>query len=76
MRKKHLVLKWWEMEECCKDSLSAGSEAGRYLLNRKPASVTGTHGTKRGDASYRLLSIRSIDLGRYSKSYWKSLKNL
>ena len=32
------------------NSLSAGSEAGRNLVNRKPASLTGTQGTKRGDA--------------------------
>ena len=50
MRKKYLVLKWWEMEECCKDSLSAGSEAGRYSVNRKSASVTAMQGIKRGDA--------------------------
>ena len=32
------------------NSLNAGSEARRYLVNRKPASLTGTQGTKRGDA--------------------------
>ena len=32
------------------NSLSAGSEAGRYFVNRKSASLTGTEGTKRGDA--------------------------
>ena len=32
------------------NSLSAGSEAGRYFVNRKSASLTGTQGTKRGDA--------------------------
>ena len=32
------------------NSLSTSSEAGRYLVNRKSASLSGTQGTKRGDA--------------------------
>ena len=32
------------------NSLSTGSEAGRYLVNRKSASLSGTQGMKRGDA--------------------------
>ena len=56
-----LGLARWEMEEYCKQKEQPecrsfllpclpSSEAGRYLVNRKPASLTGTQGTKRGDA--------------------------
>ena len=71
MRKKHLDWQGgkWKSAASGENSLSAGFEAGRYLVNRKPASLTGTQGTKRGDARYRLLSTRSL-LGLYSKSTW------
>ena len=52
MRKKHLDWQGgkWKSFVSREKSLSASSEAGRYLVNRKSASVTGTQGTKRGDA--------------------------
>ena len=52
VRRKHLDWQGgkWKSIASRKNSLSAGSEAGRYLVNRKPASLTGTQGTKRGDA--------------------------
>ena len=52
VRKKHLDWQGgkWKSVARTKNSLRAGSEAGRYLLNRKPVSVTGTHRTKGADA--------------------------
>ena len=43
VRKKHLGLARWEMEEFCKQREEPEcSDTERYLLNRKPASVTAT----------------------------------
>ena len=52
VRKKHLDWQGgkWKTDATREYSLSAGSEAGRYLVNRKSVSLTGTQGTKRGDA--------------------------
>ena len=52
VRKKHLDWQGgkWKSDATREYSLSAGSEEGRYLVNRKPVSLTGTQGKKRGDA--------------------------
>ena len=43
VRKKHLGLARWELEEFCKQREEPEcSDTGRYLLNRKPDSVTAT----------------------------------
>ena len=48
MKKKHLDWQGgkWKSVASKENSLSAGSEAERYLVNRKPASLTGTQGTE------------------------------
>lgn len=72
---RNLGLAEWKQKECCKqkNSIGASSEARRYLLNRKSASVTGTENLV-GWCQAEANLCRSMDLGLYSKSYWEVIR--